>query len=161
MTYDPHSLAILAGCAPLLQIKVKAAMDYLAPFGVFFRVAQGLRDATPQTALYAQGRTSPGRIVTNARAGYSNHNFGMAVDCYPFLKGSTGALELNDPTVPVFQQMVHGVSLQGLAWGGLWSHPKDCPHFQLANVPVTPLDSDRALLASGGLHAVWAHYNAL
>lgn len=161
MTYDPHSLAVLAECAPLLQIKVKAAMNYLAPFGIYFRVAQGLRDNATQDSLFAQGRTKPGSIVTNARAGYSNHNFGCAVDCYPFVHGSFGALDITDPTTAEFAQMVHGLSLQGLAWVGLWSHPKDCPHFQLANVPVTPLETDRALLASGGLHAIWQHYNAL
>ena len=41
-----------------------------------------------QTALYAIGRTSPGKIVTKARAGESYHNYGLAFDWVP-LKIST------------------------------------------------------------------------
>ncbi len=33
-----------------------------------------------RTSFCAQGRTKPGRIVTNARGGFSNHNFGIAFD---------------------------------------------------------------------------------
>ncbi|MDA7027870.1 M15 family metallopeptidase [Bacillus sp. CLL-7-23] len=33
-----------------------------------------------QNRLYAKGRTAPGQIVTNAKAGQSNHNYGIAVD---------------------------------------------------------------------------------
>lgn len=33
------------------------------------------RSGTEQNALYAQGRTTKGAIVTNARAGQSKHNF--------------------------------------------------------------------------------------
>lgn len=33
--------------------------------------------------LYAQGRTTPGKIVTNAKPGQSAHNFGLAVDLAP------------------------------------------------------------------------------
>ena len=48
-----------------------------------FEVTQGLRTYAEQDALYAQGRTVPGEIVTNAAAGYSWHNFGNAVDLVP------------------------------------------------------------------------------
>jgi peptidoglycan LD-endopeptidase CwlK len=33
-------------------------------------------------------RTAPGKIVTNAKGGYSNHNFGLAVDVVPFEEGT-------------------------------------------------------------------------
>ena len=41
-----------------------------------------------QTALFAIGRTAPGKIVTKARAGESFHNHGLAFDWVP-LKIST------------------------------------------------------------------------
>jgi peptidoglycan L-alanyl-D-glutamate endopeptidase CwlK len=53
------------------------------------RVVQGLRSWTEQDALYAMGRTAPGKIVTNVKGGYSYHNYGMAVDCVPSIHGST------------------------------------------------------------------------
>ena len=41
---------------------------------------QGFRTFALQDALYAQGRTTPGAIVTNAKGGQSPHNYGLAVD---------------------------------------------------------------------------------
>ena len=46
-------------------------------------VVQGRRTIAEQNSLYAQGRTAPGNIVTNAQGGSSAHNFGLAVDMVP------------------------------------------------------------------------------
>jgi peptidoglycan L-alanyl-D-glutamate endopeptidase CwlK len=51
------------------------------------RVTQSLRTYAEQDDLYAQGRTKPGRIVTNAKGGYSWHNFGLALDVVEILDG--------------------------------------------------------------------------
>ena len=40
------------------------------------RLTQGLRTIEYQNSLYAQGRTTKGAIVTNAKGGQSNHNYG-------------------------------------------------------------------------------------
>jgi peptidoglycan L-alanyl-D-glutamate endopeptidase CwlK len=155
---DAISNQRLAACHPALIAKVNAAANLLAMEGQYFRVAQALRTYAQQQALYEQGRETPGAIVTNAQAGYSNHNFGCAVDCYPFLSGTTGELSW-DAESAQFQQMVRALKSQGLVWGGDWKSIKDPPHFQLAEVPVTPTDADRAAFASGGLEAVWAQYS--
>src|SRR5690606_7828810 len=47
--------------------------------GIQLRITQGYRSIAEQDALYAQGRTAPGEIVTNARGGQSNHNYGLAL----------------------------------------------------------------------------------
>ncbi len=156
--YDPVSEQRLALVHPDLARRVHAAMDVLAQHSTFFRVAQGLRTFAEQDALYAQGRTAPGHVVTNARGGWSNHNFGCAVDCYPFLQGRSGDVNFN-PSSAQFQAMVAALKAQGLAWGGDWHDPFDPPHFQLAHVPVTPTDADRAAFVRGGLKAVWAQYS--
>ena len=154
---DAISNQRLALVHPLLREKVNAAAAQLAAEGTYFRVAQGLRTYAEQDALYAQGRTTPGHIVTNARGGHSNHNFGCAVDCYPFLSGSSGELNWNAET-PQFQMMVSALKAQGLLWGGDWKAIVDPPHFQLMNFPVTPTDADRLAFAEGGLEAVWKMY---
>ncbi len=156
--YDPVSEQRLALVHPDLARRVHAALDALAQHGTFFRVAQGLRTFAEQDALYAQGRTAAGHVVTNARGGWSNHNFGCAVDCYPFLQGRSGDVNFNPSSVQ-FQAMVVALKAQGLAWGGDWHDPVDPPHFQLAHVPVTPTDADRAAFVRGGLKAVWAQYS--
>lgn len=46
------------------------------------RFTQTLRSSAKQTALYAQGRTTPGPIVTWAEGGRSYHNYGLAVDIW-------------------------------------------------------------------------------
>jgi peptidoglycan L-alanyl-D-glutamate endopeptidase CwlK len=43
----------------------------------------GFRSVAEQDALYAIGRTKPGKKVTNAKGGQSKHNFGKAIDVAP------------------------------------------------------------------------------
>lgn len=47
----------------------------------------GFRSSAEQAALYAEGRTAPGQIVTNAKPGHSAHEFGEAVDFHQLLDG--------------------------------------------------------------------------
>lgn len=51
--------------------------------GLPLTVTATLRSMATQAALYAQERTAPGRIVTNARPRFSYHNFGLALDVVP------------------------------------------------------------------------------
>lgn len=55
--------------------------------GYPWRVVQGFRSFPQQAALYAQGRTTPGPIVTYSPAGSSYHNYGLAVDIAPIING--------------------------------------------------------------------------
>lgn len=48
--------------------------------GQSYVATQGYRTNAEQAKLYFQGRTLPGEIVTNARPGYSLHNWGIAAD---------------------------------------------------------------------------------
>lgn len=68
---------------PKIRTEVVAAIDEaeanLTP-GTKVRVSQGLRTFPEQDAIYAQGRTRPGYVVTKAKGGQSFHNYGLAVD---------------------------------------------------------------------------------
>ncbi|MGJ1420760.1 RHS repeat-associated core domain-containing protein [Sphingobacterium spiritivorum] len=86
------------------------------------RVADGFRTYAEQDALYAQGRTASGSIVTKAKGGYSNHNFGLAFDIVGVTKGKT------DYNLDWKSLSTLGKS-KGLEWGGDWKF-KDMPHFQ-------------------------------
>lgn len=57
------------------------------------RITQGLRTFAEQDALYQQGRTKPGKKVTNAKAGQSIHNYGFAVDICLIIDGKTTSWE--------------------------------------------------------------------
>lgn len=154
---DKRSESALAKVNPALAEKVRAAADGLAASGTFLLVVSGLRTAAEQDALYAQGRSAPGHIVTNARAGYSMHNYGLAVDVVPYLSGSSGQLNWRANTAQ-FRAMVAALEAQDLIWGGSWKSLPDDDHFQMPGVPVTP---NAAMLADykkgdpDSLAAIW------
>ena len=115
-------------------------MQKAARNGIQIKVISGLRTYAEQNALYAQGRTLPGRTVTNARGGYSNHNFGIAFDVGVF----EGTRYLGES--PKYKAVgALGMEL-GLEWGGSWKSIVDEPHFQLRPAWATDL-SERQMLA--------------
>ena len=154
---DARSESVLQAVDPALADKVRAAADSLAAQGTYLLVVSGLRTAAEQNALYAQGRTVPGHIVTNARAGLSMHNYGLAVDVVPYLSGDGGNLNWNVET-PQYQAMVTALKGQGLIWGGDWTSLKDYDHFQMPGLPVTPNAAMEAAYGDGGatvLQTIW------
>ena len=156
---NARSEAQLATVSPDLALKVRAAADSLAQAGTYLLVVSGLRTSAQQDALYAQGRTTPGHIVTNARAGQSMHNYGLAVDVVPYLSGNGGALNWSVHT-PQYQAMVAALKAQGLVWGGDWVTFPDADHFQLPNIPDSP---SAAMIADYGagdattLETIWTN----
>lgn len=73
---------------PLVREAARKTLEACERAGLPFRLFEGYRSPERQTALYAQGRTTPGRIVTYARAGESLHNYGLAVDIVGFVGGA-------------------------------------------------------------------------
>ncbi|WP_309244896.1 M15 family metallopeptidase [Bacillus sp. WMMC1349] len=53
---------------------------------IYVQMTSGYRSFAEQNKLYAKGRTASGKIVTNAKAGQSNHNYGLAVDYVLYLQ---------------------------------------------------------------------------
>src|SRR5688572_33248443 len=79
----PSSEKRLQQLHPALASAVRAMIADLEAQGTAVEVVQGLRTFAEQDALYAKGRTTPGAIVTQARGGESNQNYGLAVDLCP------------------------------------------------------------------------------
>lgn len=73
--------------------KLQAFVQWWATSGPFpIVVVFGMRTDEQQRALYAQGRTTPGKIVTNAADGSQTaHGRGGAIDCQP-VRDSAGDL---------------------------------------------------------------------
>ena len=93
-------------------------------FGIKTRVTDGYRTIKQQDDLFAQGRTAPGKKVTNAMGGYSNHNFGLAIDVVPL---ENGKANYNSTKYPLLGRIGESV---GLEWGGRWKTIVIMPHFQ-------------------------------
>lgn len=151
---DSTSEARLALVYPRLARIIRELHDSLSAAGIRIVVVQGLRTISQQDLLYAQGRTRPGHIVTNARGGQSYHNYGLAVDCAPMV-GTVIDWSASHPAWKAMEDA--GVAL-GLTSGATWQRIVDAPHFQLTGPwPVgSPSDAVRQLYASGGLPALWS-----
>ena len=151
-TLDPRSAGAIATLLPAAQRAARrllgTANDGRLGPGIVVKVICGTRSYAEQTALYAEGRTTPGPIVTDAPAGYSNHNFGIAFDVGVFQRGEY----LEDS--PLYAKVGALGRSQGLEWGGDWDSFPDEPHFQLA-YPGT-LAEARALVAAGTWGKRWA-----
>ena len=68
---------------PSLEVAVGALETALAAKRIGMRRLETDRSPGRQAALYAQGRTAPGKIVTHAKAYESSHNWGLAIDVTP------------------------------------------------------------------------------
>ncbi|AHL18993.1 endolysin [Listeria phage LP-083-1] len=101
---------------------VKEAYDR---YGIGIIVSQGYRSIAEQNGLYAQGRTKPGNIVTNAKGGQSNHNFGVAVD-FAIDLIDDGKIDSWQPSATIVNMMKR----RGFKWGGDWKRFTDLPHFE-------------------------------
>lgn len=122
---DARSEKVIATLLPEVQPMARALVQKAAAVGISIKVISGLRTYAEQDAIYAKGRAAPGTIVTNARGGYSNHNFGIAFDIGVFESGRYL------PDSPRYKAVgALGVDL-GLEWGGNWKSIVDQPHFQL------------------------------
>jgi peptidoglycan LD-endopeptidase CwlK len=96
--------------------------------GINAQISHGMRTYAQQNALYAQGRTKSGSKVTNARGGYSNHNFGLAVDY--FLTSEDGSKAIW--TVNSDWKHVAAIAKSlGFSWGGDWTSFRDYPHLEM------------------------------
>jgi peptidoglycan L-alanyl-D-glutamate endopeptidase CwlK len=124
-TVDERSEKTIATLLPQVQPYARALVLKAAKAGIAIKVISGLRTYEEQNDLYEQGRSKHGKVVTNARGGYSNHNFGIAFDVGVF--EGTKYLE-ESPKYKAVGAL--GIEL-GLEWGGNWKSIQDEPHFQL------------------------------
>lgn len=139
-TVDPRSEKLIAALLPEVQPAARALVHTAAQNGIQIKIISGLRSYSEQDELFAQGRTKPGVRVTNARGGYSNHNFGIAFDVGVF----EGKKYLPESTK--YKAVgVLGMDL-GLEWGGNWKTIIDEPHFQLRPAWANGL-SEKQMLA--------------
>lgn len=93
----------------------------MGQFGAHVHITEGLRTPARQQVLFAQGRTTPGAIVTNTLA--SRHLSGQAFDV-DFVGVAA------DQVHPQWWQFIGRVGeALGLRWGGRWAL-RDLRHFE-------------------------------
>lgn len=121
---DERSEREIARLEKKTSLLAREHLRLLAERGLDFRITSGLRTFAEQQALYDQGRTKPGAVVTNAKPGSSWHNFGVAYDLTLFVADK-----------PVWESEAYDIAgtlgeRLGLSWGGRWKSIVDRPHFE-------------------------------
>lgn len=127
-----------------------------------FVATSGVRTYSEQDALYAKGRTASGMKVTNARGGYSPHNFNVAVDFT--LHDGRGPYEGKLKPIyesPTYRVLGEEARKLGLEWGGDWKGISDEPHVQLPlKAHGISWDMMRGWYAAGGILRVFTELDA-
>jgi peptidoglycan LD-endopeptidase CwlK len=120
---------------PIVKERSNQLIQQSATKGIVIVVTDGFRSAEDQDRLYEKGRTTDGKIVTNAKGGESYHNFGLAIDFA--LKTSSGNVvwdiqyDGNKNGKADWAEVVKMAKALGFEWGGDWAQFKDYPHLQM------------------------------
>jgi hypothetical protein len=127
---DPRSTGQIATLQATVQTM---ATDFLSRAkawahskGLDVVVTEGLRSLERQRELYAQGRTKPGDIVTNAKPGQSNHGSGRAFDVAITRNGKP--VDQKD----LWNELGKIGKSAGFRWGGDFRSIYDPEHFEFA-----------------------------
>ena len=121
----------LKGVDPRLAEFAKRLIKGMASIGHPMLVSEGFRSVERQAELYAQGRTEPGKIVTNAKPGESLHNLGRAVDIAFDAPNPWAESHPWETAGQVGESIAKAMNLE-VSWGGRWAGFKDAPHWETA-----------------------------
>lgn len=124
---------------------MKMAMEFIKrckEAGIDIIITSTYRDNESQDALYAQGRTTRGNKVTNAKAGQSFHNYRCALDFAPI---KNGKIDWNDAAT--FKRCGEIAEACGMVWSGRWEGKmKELAHCQYtANLTLADLQAGKKI----------------
>ena len=135
--YTKRTLENLSGLNKKFRARAEqflaAAQAIADRHGITIEVISGLRTWQQQAALFAQGRTKPGRIVTKARPGSSWHNYGLAIDLGLFAGGRYLDESAPKRAAQIYRELGTLAADMGLEWAGTWKTFPEGPHFQWTN----------------------------
>lgn len=125
-TFDARSEVFIRSLQPKAQLEARAFLRRVIDSGIDARIISGTRTYSEQDQLYRKGRFGDTRpIVTKAKGGHSNHNFGIAWDIGIFRNGKY----LGES--PLYTKAADIGVVPTLEWGGNWTSFVDRPHYQL------------------------------
>jgi len=120
----------LADLVPECKAKAESFLNLAKDAGIDLLVTSTYRDNESQAALFAQGRTKPGVIVTNARPGQSWHNWRCALDVVPLRNGKP-VWGTTGPDGDLWRKIGELGESVGLEWAGRWKGKlREMAHFQ-------------------------------
>jgi peptidoglycan L-alanyl-D-glutamate endopeptidase CwlK len=126
MRFSETNVERISGLQPQVRSAVEKVLADAEKAGLDILISQGLRTFAEQQRLFDQGRTKPGKVVTNAEPGESYHNFGLALDFVTVVKGKAVWAVGKE-----WKRFVAISKKHGFEWGGDWKTFQDNPHLQL------------------------------
>lgn len=148
---EPSRYSSLALIFPQFRAEISNGLDRARAAGFPVAVFESFRSLDRQGQLYNQGRTTPGKIVTNAKAGRSWHNYGLAVDIALYDDGRW-SWDFKPSEIAKFFES------DKLIWGGTFKN-FDGPHYEWKLKPT--LEQALALVSRNGILALWAKIEEL
>lgn len=145
---------------PRLQEKAALLITECEKQGIHILFSECLRTIAEQDALYAQGRTTPGSIVTNARGSTysSQHQWGIAIDFYGDMDIDGDGDKKDDAfnnSTGLFDRVGQIAKALGLGWGGDWVSIKDRPHLYLPDWGSTTVELKRMYGTPANFMQTW------
>ncbi|QQK76981.1 M15 family metallopeptidase [Salicibibacter cibarius] len=117
---------------PYVKKQKDELIERAEAIGINVVITEGYRSHERQDDLYAQGRAESGDIVTNAEAGESYHNYGLAIDFA--IENGDGEIiwdieyDGTESGEPDWLEVAEIGEELGFEWGGHWN---DYPHLQM------------------------------
>lgn len=141
---------------PIFAEKAKQLVSNCAARGYYFWAIEGTRTIQRQKDLYAQGRTTPGHIVTNAKEYETKHQYGLAFDFCRDKDQTKQGLQ-PDWDIEAYKVLQEEAHKLGLISGLDWKSFREGPHVEYPiNIPLSVLEP---ILKTQGLEAVWNFLN--
>lgn len=120
----------IADLLPPVKTRAEALLKTAKDAGIDLIITSTYRSNEEQAALYAQGRTKPGLVVTNARPGESWHNWRCAFDVVPIRNGKA-VWNTTGPDGDLWRKVGELGESVGLEWAGRWTGKlREMAHFQ-------------------------------
>lgn len=120
----------LSDLLPPCKERAESFLNLAKDAGIDLLVTSTYRDNESQSALFAQGRTKPGLVVTNARPGQSWHNWRCAFDVVPLRNGKP-VWNTSGPDGNLWRKVGEMGESVGLEWAGRWTGKlREMAHFQ-------------------------------
>ena len=131
----------LSDLLPPVRERAEKFIAAAAREGIEILITSTYRDNESQNALFAQGRTTPGKVVTNAKGGQSFHNHRCAFDFVPMVNGKPAWSDAK-----LFERCGVIGEQCGLTWAGRWKTFKEMAHMQYTGgMTLADLQTGRAV----------------
>lgn len=120
---------------PIVEKNKDNLIDQATTIGIDVVITEKWRSTKQQNALFAQGRSKSGNVVTYAKGGESYHNYGLAIDYA--VRNEDGDViwdttyDGNKNGESDWFEIAKIAKDLGFEWGGDWIKFKDYSHLQM------------------------------